>query len=58
MLAFVAVGSVFLETRSGASSSRPKPGVTAVLFVANAALFILTGGYFDAPTEADPLLHT
>ncbi len=58
VLIFVAVASLALDSPLGGQQLTARTGISAALFSANAALFVLTGGYFDAPAEANPLLHT
>lgn len=50
--------AIFLESPFGPQRTTALTGLGASLFVANFVIYANTGGYFDAPAEANPLLHT
>jgi peptidoglycan/LPS O-acetylase OafA/YrhL len=50
--------SFFLLSPFGAQQTAAQTGVGAMLIGANFVIARATGGYFDAPAEANPLLHT
>lgn len=52
------IASVFLLSPLGSQQTAAKTGIGAVLWVANLVISGTTGGYFDAPAETNPLLHT
>ena len=58
MVTVVALASVALSSPFGGQAIVAQTGVGAMLLVANAVIFSLTGGYFDAAAELNPLLHT
>jgi peptidoglycan/LPS O-acetylase OafA/YrhL len=58
MVLVTAAASVLLLAPFGTQQIAAKTGVGAMLLVANAVIARSTGGYFDAPAETNPLLHT
>jgi peptidoglycan/LPS O-acetylase OafA/YrhL len=58
LIAVVAVLSLFLQSPAGSQSVTLRTGIAAALFAANLEIYRSTGGYFDAPAEGNPLLHT
>lgn len=58
LVAVVALASLLLETPIGFQQRTAGTGMAASLFVANAYIFVTTGGYFDGAAETNPLLHT
>lgn len=54
----VMVGAALLQAPFGDQQTTAKTGIGALLLVANVVIARTTGGYFDAPAEANPLLHT
>lgn len=58
VLVFVALAALLFQSPLGYQQDTAKTGVGAALFVANAVLFVITGGYFDPAAEGNPLLHT
>ena len=58
MTSVVAVASVFLLSPTGPRQDTVRTGIAASLFSANFQLLASPSGYFDAPAEANALLHT
>ncbi len=58
MVALTIVMSSLLLSPLGTQQVAAKTGVGALLLVANLVIAQSTGGYFDAPAAANPLLHT
>jgi peptidoglycan/LPS O-acetylase OafA/YrhL len=58
MVAVVLALSIVLLSPLGAQQTAAATGLGAVFFVANFVIYSLTGDYFDAPAETNPLLHT
>ncbi|WP_375001005.1 acyltransferase family protein [Aeromicrobium sp. CTD01-1L150] len=58
MLCVTLLASMALQSPFGAQQSTALTAGGASLWVANAALYFVTGGYFDASPTALPLLHT
>src|ERR1035437_3646638 len=58
LVAVVALVSLVLASPFGSSPLTAKTGLGAVLFTANFAIYLTTGGYFDAPAGTNALLHT
>ena len=58
MLAVTTVIAVFLESPFGQQQTTAWTSLGASWFVANFVIYANTGGYFDAPAEVNPLLHT
>jgi len=53
------VAGLFILTPAlGEVQALSRSALAAVLMVANVYFLVMTGGYFDAPTEFQPLLHT
>lgn len=52
------VASVFLQSPFGTQQTTAITAAAAVAWVANAAVYVRTGDYFDADAEWNPLLHT
>ena len=50
--------AVFLESPFGPQRTTALTGLGASFFMANFVIYANTGGYFDAPAEINPLLHT
>lgn len=50
--------AIVLESPFGPQRTTAITGLGATFFVANFVIYATTGGYFDAPAEANPLLHT
>jgi peptidoglycan/LPS O-acetylase OafA/YrhL len=57
VLAFVAVGSLIFQSPLGLQQQTARTGIAAALFAANGELFTI-GGYFSAPSDLHPLVHT
>lgn len=55
---FTITGSAFLLSPLGSQQDAALTALGATTFVANLVIARTTGGYFDAPAEANPLLHT
>lgn len=49
---------IFVLSPLGTQETAAKTGMGAILLVANVVIAKTTGGYFDAPAETNPLLHT
>lgn len=58
LLGVVMIGSVALQSPLGPQQDTAGAASAAASFWANFYLYQHTGGYFDAPAEAHPLLHT
>ena len=58
MVAFTLLASALALSPLGPQEDVAKTGVGALLFVANWVIAATTGGYFDRPAGANPLLHT
>ncbi len=58
LLATLALGAVFLTPINGEQQGLAKSAIATVLLVSNLYFARHTGGYFDGPAEAQPLLHT
>ena len=52
------VVAIFLESPFGPQRTTALTGMGASFFMANFVIYAGTGGYFDAPAEVNPLLHT
>jgi peptidoglycan/LPS O-acetylase OafA/YrhL len=50
--------SIFLLSPLGDQQRGAATGIGAMLLLANVVVALTTGSYFDAPAEANPLLHT
>ena len=50
--------AIFLESPFGPQRTTALTGLGASFFMANFVIYANTGGYFDAPAELNPLLHT
>jgi peptidoglycan/LPS O-acetylase OafA/YrhL len=57
VVAVTVVLSLLLQSPFGAQQTTAKTAWGAMLFVANIVIFQTTGGYFDAPAKANPLLN-
>jgi len=58
MLLVVVIASIALESPFGSQQVTGQTAIGAAFIVANFVLYLTTGGYFDAPAEANPLLNT
>jgi peptidoglycan/LPS O-acetylase OafA/YrhL len=58
LLATLLAGLVWLSPIGGEQQGLAKSAIATVLLSANHYFWLHTGGYFDAPTESYPLLHT
>jgi peptidoglycan/LPS O-acetylase OafA/YrhL len=58
MVAVTMVLSFCLLSPFGSEQTAAQTGIGAMLLVANFVIAQNTGGYFDAPAESNPLLHT
>src|SRR4029077_15604359 len=58
MVVVTAIVSALVLSPLGAQQTVAETGVGAMLLVANGVIAGNTGGYFDAPAAANPLLHT
>lgn len=58
MITVALVAAIFIESPFGPQRTAATTGIGASLFVANFVIYATTGGYFDAPAEINPLLHT
>ncbi|WP_219107820.1 acyltransferase, partial [Austwickia sp. TVS 96-490-7B] len=58
MLSVTLVMSAVALGPFGAQAVAAQTALGAVLLVANGVIAVTTGGYFDAPAESNPLLHT
>ncbi len=52
------LGAIYLVPVNGEQQALAKSAIATVMLVSNLYFARHTGGYFDAPTEAQPLLHT
>ena len=52
------IASIFLESPFGPQRTTALTGLGSSFFIANFVIYFNTGGYFDAPAELNPLLHT
>ena len=52
------IAAIFLESPFGPQRTTALTGLGASFFMANFVIYANTGGYFDAPAELNPLLHT
>lgn len=57
VLSGVIVASFFLQRPLGPQQATAETAMAAATFWANFQLYAHTGGYFDGPAEANPLLH-
>ena len=57
-VAVTVVASAFVLSPFGAQQTAGKTALGALLISANFVITRTTGGYFDAPAETNPLLHT
>jgi peptidoglycan/LPS O-acetylase OafA/YrhL len=57
VLIVTAVASMLLQSPLGAQQDTAVAGVGASAWLANGALYIITGGYFDNAADSIPLLH-
>lgn len=58
MLIVVAFAAIALQSPFGSQQVTGQTAVGAALVVANFVIYTNTGGYFDGPAEANPLLNT
>lgn len=58
MTTVVVAVAVFVESPFGPQRTTALTGIGASFFMANFVIYANTGGYFDAPAELNPLLHT
>lgn len=58
LVGVVALSSVAFASAFGASVATAQTGLGALAFMANVAIYQITGGYFDAPATTNALLHT
>lgn len=58
MVLFVVAASIFLATPFGLQQGIAKTGIASILLSSNFVIPTIFGNYFDAPAEANPLLHT
>ena len=58
MVAVTAIASSLILSPLGPQQAAADTGIGAMLLAANWVIAGATGGYFDAPAEANPLLHT
>jgi peptidoglycan/LPS O-acetylase OafA/YrhL len=58
VVAFTVAGSSLVLSPLGPQEDVAKTALGALLFVANFVIASTTGGYFDRPADANPLLHT
>lgn len=56
--ATLVLGALFLTPVGGEQQGLARSAIAAMAIVANLHFLHATGGYFDAPAEAQPLLHT
>lgn len=52
------LGSIYLVPIGGEQQGLARSAIATVLLVSNLYFSHFTGGYFDSPTETQPLLHT
>lgn len=55
---FTSIVSIFLLSPSGQIQTNTKIGFFGLFLNANTAIQVWVGGYFDGPTQLNPLLHT
>lgn len=58
MVTFTVIVSSLLLSTQGPQEIAIQTGMGAMLFVGNIVIALTTANYFDAPAEANPLLHT
>ena len=58
VVTFTVIVAIFLESPFGPQRTTALTGLGASFFMANFVIYANTGGYFDAPAELNPLLHT
>lgn len=58
MVTFTVIASSLLLSAQGPQQIAAQTGIGAMLFVGNVVIALTTSNYFDAPAEANPLLHT
>ena len=58
MTTLTLVASIWLLSPFGPQRTTALTGLGASLFAANFSIYANTGGYFDAPADLNPLLHT
>jgi peptidoglycan/LPS O-acetylase OafA/YrhL len=58
VVAFTVLGAALVLSPLGPQENVAKTGFGALFFVANWVISSTTGGYFDQPAGANPLLHT
>jgi peptidoglycan/LPS O-acetylase OafA/YrhL len=58
VVSFTALASAFLLSPFGLQQIAGRTGAAAITMTANIIIALGTGGYFDAPAEANPLLNT
>lgn len=58
MVTFTVIASSLLLSTEGPQQIAVQTGIGAMLFVGNIVIALTTTNYFDAPAEANPLLHT
>jgi peptidoglycan/LPS O-acetylase OafA/YrhL len=58
VVAFTVLGAALALSPLGPQEDVAKTGLGALFFVANWVIAATTGGYFDRPAGANPLLHT
>lgn len=58
VLVFTATASAVLQSPLGAQQDTAVTGLGASVWLANGALYVITGGYFDNAADSIPLLHT
>ena len=58
MVTVTVIASALLLSPLGAQQTTAQTAIGAMLLVANVVIARTTGGYFDAPAEANPLLNT
>ena len=58
LVSVTVIASWFIYTNQSAQDLTAQTGLGAMFFGANVVIAMTTGNYFDAPAEANPLLHT
>jgi len=58
MTTVTVIAAILLESPFGPQRTTALTGIGASFFAANFVIYGTTGGYFDAPAELNPLLHT
>lgn len=58
MVSATIIAGWLLYTSESAQNLTAQTGLGAMFFGANIVIALTTGNYFDAPAEANPLLHT